>query len=368
MQGSFADQLCTMLVSLPSAPRYMFKLFLEVMLQSADFLGGITPPSETRVTLTEFRNKLQAFYLFQYADCIMGLTSGTNLTLPQMTECASDLGSFSSVWATEGLGRFYTRMHTRGDQSPRQLLCGSNTAGVQRQGLVALHTGMGLALAELALNQFPESRTLAEHFIDFCQSNSRPGYVGCAIEGLGLVVRNLRPDLVAALDREFAGRDEELLAFFWHGVGRGVYFTLANSLPYCNTPWRGYEICMTEPPQAIGRINAVAGFAWALTLVNIRNPEILATFLKRYHTKLSDDDAFANGVFSALVIWLESAPKDSSVVALCEYEPVWLGPSLLQLWHRIVGQAARDALHLHHNLTSDVSTLFRYQPFWSQSH
>src|SRR5215472_74674 len=128
MPGSFADQVRGILALDPSAPRFMIKLFLEVMLQSTDFMQGITPPSETRLMLTECRNKLQAFYLFQYADSVLGLTQDSNLTLPQMSSRAATLGSFSSVWATEGLGCFYTRQHSGGDQLPRRLLCGNDVA------------------------------------------------------------------------------------------------------------------------------------------------------------------------------------------------------------------------------------------------
>src|SRR5262249_40216544 len=162
------------------------------MLQSTDFMQGITPSSETRLMLTECRNKLQAFYLFQYADSVLGLTQDSNLTLPQMSSRAATLGSFSSVWATEGLGCFYTRQHSGGDQLPRRLLCGNDVASLQSQSLVPLHTGMGLALGELVLNRFPDSRTLADRFTDLCHINSRPEYLGCALEALGLVVRNLR--------------------------------------------------------------------------------------------------------------------------------------------------------------------------------
>jgi len=101
-------------------------------------------------------------------------------------------------------------------------------------------------------------------------------------------------------------------AYFWHGVGRGAYFAPANSLPYWSDPWQCFETSMRIPHE-LGRRNAVAGCAWAMTLVNLRQPEIIATLLDQYGSQLAADDAFANGVFSALAVWLRCSSTDSTV-------------------------------------------------------
>ena len=125
-------------------------------------------------------------------------------------------------------------------------------------------------------------------------------------------------------------------------------------------------MCLLEPPHALGKLNAASGFVWALTLVNLRYPEIFAAFLKHHQAGLPHDDAFFNGLFSALVIWLESAPMDSSVSSFLEYHPGWQDPSLPQLWDRYMRQACNDALHFHQSTTiTDIGALFRYQPISS---
>jgi len=346
----------------PFDPSSMVRAFWGAMLQSIEILQSVTPESNALIAIKECRNKLQAFYLFQCVDSVLDLVSRPNLTLSQMIGMAATLGPFFSVWATEGLGHYYTRLHTRDGQFPQRLLCSADVTDLPPRSLVPLHTGMGLALAESALNQLPDAGTLADRFLELCRLNALPEYLSCAIEAMGLVARNLRPDLIAQLDQEFGRRNEELQAYFWHGVGRGIYFMLVNFLPCWSAPWPGYEMCTQEPAHSLGRLNAASGFAWALTLVNMREPEIVAAFLKRHQARLANDDAFANGLFSALVIWLESAPHDSSVPAFCAYNIEQLDPSLLPLWDRYVRQPAQEALRFRGRSSKAINDLFRYQP------
>ena len=63
------------------------------------------------------------------------------------------------------------------------------------KSLTMMHAGLGLALAESLMKQLTlESSTqeierVLKAFIKLCNNNSRPGYVGCALESLGLVTR-----------------------------------------------------------------------------------------------------------------------------------------------------------------------------------
>lgn len=336
----------------------MIKTLLQITLQSTELLRAIVPESEIRITLTEFRNKLQAFYLFQHVDSVLDL-SAADLSLSEMLGRALALGPFRSVWATEGLGHYYTGQRITVN-TPARLLW-SASGHLPPANLVPLHAGMGLALAESLLKHKQNSRALASQFLQLCRNNARKEYLGAAIEPLGLVVRNLCPEWLAHLDREFSQMNEELLAYFWHGVGRGIYFTPANSLPWI-PPWQGYQMCLQEPPHRLGKMNAVAGFAWALTLVNIQCPQVLAAFLKHHGANLGHDDAFLNGICSALAIWLESAPDDVSVQALLSYQPEQSAPSLASLWDHYVRQPCNYALHHHALIRSkeQVGELFRY--------
>jgi hypothetical protein len=206
--------------------------------------------------------------------------------------------------------------------------------------------------------------TLAETFLQVCRNNARPEYWRASAEALGLVVRNLYPALIPSLDRHFSQTDEEMLAYFWHGIGRGIYFTPPNFLPYWSAPWQGYEMCMQEPPHEIGRRNAVAGFAWAMTLVNLRQPEIVAAFLDQYGSSVATHDAFTNGVFSALVIWLNCAPHDTLVRCFLDYQSGPSGSWSGNLWETQVRRPGREALHFFSTQSNViVGELFQYHPF-----
>src|SRR5947209_7081974 len=260
-------------------PRYMVKTAFDVMLQSADVLKCITP-EEGRQSLQEFQNKLHAFYLFEYVDSVLGFSPDTALNLNDMLHRTRSLGPFFSVWATEGVGHYYSYLLASGSAVPQGILSEA-ARDLPLESRIPLHTGMGLALAETQLSRQYDTKVLAESFVQLCHSNSRHEYWPASVEALGLVVRNLRPDLIAPLDHHFSNSSEELLAYFWHGIGRGTYFAPVNSLPRWNAPCQGYEMCM-QAPHELGRLNATAGFVWAMTLVNLRHPEIVAAWLHRY--------------------------------------------------------------------------------------
>ena len=339
-------------------PRYMLKTALDVMLQSTDLVKGITP-EDGRHSLQEFHNKLQAFYLFEYVDSILGFSEGEVPNLTEMLYSTHSLGPFFSVWATEGVGHYYAYQFAISSPSPPGIL--SDAINVPAEHLIPLHTGMGLALAEVSLNRHTALETLADAFVQLCQRNSRHEYWPAAMEALGLVVRNLRPELIAPLDRLFSSGHDDLRAYFWHGIGRGHYFTVFNSLPRWNAPGQGFEMCL-QSPHELGRLNALSGFAWAMTLVNLRHPEIIASWLDRYSAMITSD-AVANGISSALLVWAFSAPDDHLIRALTQYQPAGGNSILPRLWENQVQQPSRLVLECRIlNAIPEIAKIFRYQP------
>ncbi len=337
-------------------PGPMLKAATEMMLEATDILRHIAPGTGSRMAWQELHNKLQAFYLFRYADSILGLNNGTNLSLDQMVARSRSLGPCLSVWAMEGIGHYRARAFFATSTPPRALLCGHGD-NLPDESLVPLHAGMGLALAEALLAYGHGASALAETFVHLCRNNSRPDYWLAAVEALGLVARNLYPGSLTPLDHHFSQTDQELLACFWHGVGRGSYFSLDNSLPYWSQPWEAFDFCIKRPAHELGRSNAVAGFIWALTLVNLRHPEIIAAFLEQKGGQAANHRALVNGIFSALCAWHISAPHDISVQLLCEYRPT-PGPLADQLWEFYVRRPAREALQ--YGARRNAGELFRY--------
>ena len=58
------------------------------------------------------------------------------------------------------------------------------------------------------------------------------------MEALGLVTRLRCPELVRIVDWRLSAIDPELVGYFWHGVGRGLYFLPLNALPCASSSWR----------------------------------------------------------------------------------------------------------------------------------
>jgi hypothetical protein len=342
-------------------PRYMMKTALDVMLQSADVLKQITLENGDRLAWQEFQNKIQAFYLFEYVDLVLGLSDVAELDLKETLGRTHSLGPFFSVWATEGLGHYFSYLRTSGGHLPRNLFS-DNAISWPRESMVPLHTGMGLALAEALLARTRDPQTVAENFVQLCRSNSRHEYWQAAVEALGLVICNLHSGLIAPLDNYFSKSNEQLLPYLWHGIGRGLYFAPANSLPWWSAPSQVFG-WIQQAPHEVARRNAVAGFAWAMTLVNLRHPEIMARFIEQRGASLATDDAFAYGVFSSLFVWLNCAPDGSAVRSFCEYRPQQSNESLLQLWQTQIQQPGRLAFHYkNRNNPADMGTIFCYYP------
>jgi hypothetical protein len=338
-------------------PRYMLKTAFDVMLQSTDLVKGIAP-EDARYSLQEFHNKLQAFYLFEYVDSILGFPDNTVPNLTEMLHRTHRLGPFFSVWATEGVGHYYAYQFATNGPSSHSIM--SNAINVPAENLIPLHTGMGLALAEVSLNRHSAPEALADEFVQLCRRNSRHEYSPAAVEALGLVVRNLRPEFIAPLDQLFSSGHDDLRAYFWHGIGRGHYFAVINSLPW-NAPGQGFEMCL-QAPHELGKLNALSGFAWAMTLVNLRHPEIIASWLDRYGTIITSD-AVANGISSALQVWAFSAPDNRLIRALAQHRPAGESSILPRIWETQVQQSAHLALECRtFNAIPETAKIFRYQP------
>lgn len=346
-------------------PRYIFRAALEITRQSAGIAQAVSAGPDGYAVWNELQNKIEAFSLFEFADSELEITQEAGLPLREIALRALRLNPYRSVWTMEGTGHYYANRQCSANRFPQQLLRGKQTECLPPCSLVPLHTGMGLALAEKLLqsvcNQPLNSAELIDDFADICRDNSREGYAGAVFEGLGLVARNLFPDLVPVINLRLLG-NEPLLDYFWHGVGRGLYFNLGNAPPFCSAPWKAMAMCRSEPPHSLGRLNAVAGLAWALTLVNIRQPEVLATFLKYHAADVLQDDAFANGVYSALVVWQEVSPGGQYLEKLQNYVPRYASPGLLDLWEQCVTQSCVKALSYKGMLPKTaISQVFRYQ-------
>ncbi len=290
---------------------------LAVLRQSAGMLeaampGGMGSPWR------ELRNKLEAFDTFQYADQILGFRELNDGDLREQLEEVGGRGSALRLWLTEGLGFAFTEAVWE-EGEPRELLRRRALAGLPEESLIPLHTGMGLSLArrvlpDLTTGDVPLEAGL-EHFFDLCERNSRDGFALASFEALGLIVRQLAPDKGSQVADVLAGMEgwDDRYAAFWHGVGRGLYFVVTQALP--GSTGRAVEKIRQEASTEIARRNALAGLAWALTLVNFRQPVIVDEFLGLQ--QLSEDElaAVSHGIVSASLLWHDAASDEASLDA-----------------------------------------------------
>jgi hypothetical protein len=313
-------------------PRHLFRTAVDLELHGARALAAASGSDEASLEWVEHGNRLHVFSLFHYADVVLGGTAAA--TLAELVNRTWDFSPYDRVWVTEGIG----------------YLWGARTiATVPESALVPLHSGIGLSIARQVL-QDPAARAdidLVATLVDRCLDCAAPGFECVSVEAIGLAVRNLQPQLALHFDHVLTDADRVFRACFWHGFGRGAYFATSN--------WRGaaeqaadaiHDLGAAAPDDA-ARLNAIAGFVWAATLVNLPTPEVLM----RYLAQITDEDAavaFAEGVTSSLVVWQHAAPDDDGIASLLACDsPEGAHERAEEWWNALVRAPAQDAVRLY---------------------
>lgn len=356
-------QLGAVLGETPS--RHALGAALRLLQQSAEVVHT-TLPGEAGHEWRELANKLEAFACFRQAPGLLGLAPGAVPPLAEQLRRASMLGAYRSVWATEGLGYAHAETAWTAASAPRQLLSGVGAKGLPARAVVPLHSGAGLSFAgRLLATGGPRDRADLARWISLWEENARAGYGCIAVEALGLVARNLYPFLVPRLGELLVAVDPVLAEYLWHGVGRGLYFAPTHAFPYSGALGRAFEKAWREPPDAPGRRNATAGLAWALTLVNLRDPGVLADALQRHEREIGSAEAFANGVSSAVLVWYDVVGLDTHLAAFLQDRPQGAGPGVKALWRDLVLSPCEEALRQTYpqlRQSGGLAPLFRCQP------
>lgn len=350
-------------------PATWARLAGDMAQRSAEGLRLMLSGSAGLDALREVQNKAEVYVLVREVAEILGIPKEFPLPLHDLLRKAYDLDSFQALWAVEGLGHDYGQSYWNEGIVPHGILTGPRTWDLPAKSLLMLHAGIGLAFAEYLLDpvdrrtSFEEIRRLVAEDVRLCRENSRPGYLGAAYESLGLVTRLFHGQrLAASVDRALRQVAPEVVGFFWHGVGRAIYFLPQNFLP-CST-WQTFEIARREAPDELARLNAVAGTAWAVTLVNQRQPEILANLIVGPHgDQLSADGAFSNGVTSAVIMRADTTPGSALNPVFLDYRPSPSDVRLCRLWDELVRRPAELGLHVYYPIFKEhgaLGDLFHY--------
>jgi hypothetical protein len=334
-------------------PRNLFRTALDVGMMSARALESAAGESRDRARWAELRNRLHAYKLFQYADYTLGGTELPGLDLAIIIGRTSPLDPADRVWTAEGAGYRWAEANAGAGREP--LLA---PVSVPEWTQIPLHAGTGLSIATHTLSSTEATerpQRTAEVLVERSARSAVSGFERVAFESVGLVLRNLYPHLLPDISSVVAAGGKVLQACLWHGIGRGTYFAPSNWGPAQSSIRNALAGIEAQTRDASSRSNATAGLIWALNLVNLRTPEVLAAAVAAVGRQC-DAEAFANGIMSSLVVWQHAAPGDSAVTRLIEYEP---DEPVRRLWDSLVRRPAELAVRafpdlVHRRRLADV--------------
>ncbi len=317
----------------------------------------------------ELRDKGEVFCLVLDVASLIGVPAAPLFPLRELIGRSYALGPFPALWAVEGLGHEYGDSFWSQGIVPHRILCEERTGELPPESLLMLHAGIGLSFAQRCLDGAgagtPEGelRSRVSEILRLCRENSRPGCLGAACESLGLVTRTFHPGLVPAVYQTVRAVAPEDAGYFWHGVGRAIFFSAINFLP--GSDCFVFAMARQEAPDEEARRNAVAGAAWAFALVAQREPRILAELVVRPHgEELARDGAFANGVASSAIVRHDTTPDAVFLSRFHQYRPDPSDTRLVRLWDELVRRPCEEALeHLYPVLKQQgrLGEVFRYQ-------
>lgn len=365
LQRAVADGFFNLFRPQTWMPNNILRLSSEAVRQTVE-LSRLLQPDQVNLAWQELRNKLQVFMLVKNLASILHLPAHQFTPLPELVNKAYSIAPFEALWAVEGLGHYYADIYWELKGVPQGLLV-EEQANVPEKSLLMLHAGIGLAFADRLLGSLTSEtsagqvRSAVEYFLKLCKSNCRKGYLGAAVESLGLVTRDFYPDLLVLVDQELRQAGPEFLGFFWHGVGRALYFSRQYFLPVLSSVWSGVYAEARNAPE---RLSAMAGLSWAITMVNLRQPAIMENVV-RSHVEHSDlAEGFTNGVVSSLIMRIDTTPDIPLVRAFYEHQPDPNHRELTATWERRVAGPARTGLQTYYPVLRQrhaLDQIFRYQ-------
>jgi hypothetical protein len=350
-------------------PRYVSRLGSQVAAQAQDTARTFSSGENVRLAWQELRNNYEVFNLVKNVSSLLRIpTDDSQFDLRRLVDDAYALGAYPDLWAVEGLGHDYTMTFWRRGGRPRGILTDVPPEVLPAKSLTMMHAGMGLAFAQELMNTVTpyspadELRRVLGEFVGLVDDNARRGYEGAAYESLGLVTRFWHSEMVGVVDERLEEVAPHASGYFWHGVGRSLYFLPLYFVPGLLSPWLAVE---REAPHELAYLNMTAGLAWATTIVNVRQPEIMENFLRTQGGRAARTPAFTNGLQSTLIMGIDITPGDVYIEDFLDYRPDASDRRTVELWDGLVSRPGREAVyHIHPVLQRHerLGEVFRYHP------
>lgn len=326
----------------PALSRGLARRTLRAAYQGASVCRLLVPGAERRRAWRELCNWLAAFEHFRHPDAVLGVeVSSTSLN--ECVRRASELTEGASMWATEGFGYLQAQNAWAAGDEPRGLLTGAAADGLPTRVLLALEAGVCLSLASHLVATLPEAtgchtvRATVERYLELARSNAGADVGPVAANAFGVATRSFAPQHVREVERQLT---EELRPPFWHGVGRGLYFSYPRALSR-GPRWPGIDLALREAPDSRSQLDAVAGFCWPLTLLSLHDPAILESFLRHHGDTFAGDGALAAGIASALLVRYGWAGRDAVLLSFLRHRP---RSAVAGLWEACVRRPSKSAL------------------------
>jgi hypothetical protein len=356
-----SDLLTPMAGAMQSTP-----LFQTVMKYGMPPVGWVdsmlVPRQDAPAVSQEFSNKLAIVVLATQLQDASGVGARRDEPLAAIVARSAELETFSRLWALEVIGYHAgDRELARSGAEASGLLVGPETAKLPTWSLTMLHAGVGTSFANFVLKDIARGSTpgAVQHaiarFVALCRASSRRGYAGAAYASLGLTARTRYPHLVRLIDSELPAVEPGLRSYFWHGVGRAIYFEPANLLPSANAPWRGVRGLDEEAPDDAARRNIAAGFMWALTAVNLRHPLVMESFLRHHGSLAKENDAFTSGVVSSILVRYDTTRDDAWIFPFVRHVPAQ--GDAAAMWRTLITAPCEDALQRTYPRLREAHTL-----------
>lgn len=297
----------------------------------------------------------------------LGIPASGPFDLAHFMDKAYGIGDFQNIWTVEGLGHVYTQRTWSGRDDAEGIMTEGQAAEMPHKSLTMMHAGLGLCFAESLMKQLTPTSSIKETervlnaFITLCRNNSRPGYVGCALESLGLVTRCFNYPMVDLVQRVLAGLDEAAWEFFWRGAGRALYFSPGHMVQPLYSPWIAAE---QEAPNERAYKGLRAGITWATNVVNMRQPEIFEDLIKKRGAAEEHEGTIRHGVAASTTMAMDITPHHPVVKEYLEYVPQSSDPEVQRLWAKLVHEPVHNAVNRYQPILSKhkmMDQVFRFQ-------
>ena len=341
----------------------------DLTARMADGMRYLDPSSRGMAAWREVANKVEIYLLVKAVKSKVNIPDG-RFDLHEFVQKCYDLGAFPALWAVEGLGHDYAVGFRPSSEDTRDMLTDPKLDDVPAKSMTMLHAGIGLGFAQELLEDVTKStsaaevRRVLELYVRLSKQNSRPGYEGAALESLGLVTRTWHPELVTVTDEQLLAFDEEAAAYFWRGAGRALYFLPVNFVPMYGSIGNAIRMSKQEAPHELARENMLAGIAWASTVVNMMQPEIMEAFLSQHGDELLGQEAFPNGVASSIIMRNDTTPDEPFIKEFVEHKVDESDSHLAELWDTLIRIPGENALRKYYPVLRDhhrLGQVFRYQ-------